>query len=173
MEVMNELNSILKKHFSNFELSIYYRILIEKLNSKILESENQINTGLFLGTSKLAYSFPFNKERVERDLSPSLKIWKFAVVYFEEIAKEPQQKDIVLKFDELPDFLTISQVTELMGWTKSTISTKHSKGELACVEGTTLTPKQGLMDYLKKRIKGVPGDPEEWFSTQIIEKSKK
>ncbi len=90
-----------------------------------------------------------------------------------DIAKQPQQNDLVLKFDKLPDFITSEQLSKLMNWTKSTIDTKHSRGELAGVTGTDLTPKQGLMDYIEKRTKGVIQKPEEWFDKEILKKPKK
>jgi hypothetical protein len=173
LDELNHLYTVLKSHYSEIELSIYSQVLIEKLKSKITKSEEILQTALALGTLQMDFDFSLDNQRHVRDLNKVVQFWKLAIVYFEDIAKQPQQNDLVLKFDKLPDHLTPEQLKKLMGWTKSTIDTKHSRGELAGVTGTDLTPKQGLIEYLEKRTKGLIQKPEEWFDKEILKKPKK
>jgi hypothetical protein len=173
IDILNHLNSILKTHYSEFELSIYIRVLIDQLKSKVIESERILQTALELGTPKMTIDFTLLNESCTRDLSKTLKLWKFSIVYFEGILNLPKQPVLSLNFDTLPDYISPAELTKLMGWTESTIATKHSKGELACVEGTRLTPKQGLKDYLEKRTKGLMDKPDEWFQNEILSKKPK
>jgi len=170
---LNHLYTVLRNHYSEIELSIYNQVLIERLKSKVTESEEILQTALALGTPKMDFNFSLDNQRHVRDLNKVVQFWKLSIVYFEDIAKQPQQNDLVLKFDELPDFITSEQLSKLMDWTKSTIDTKHSRGELAGVTGTDLTPKQGLIDYIEKRTKGLIQKPEEWFDKEILKKPKK
>ena len=167
--LMDDFVSVLKKHYSVKELSIYFKILIEKLNSKVSLFENHLSLAVASGASDFApYEFMLDNEKYSKDIFLSIKIWKFAVVYLEELAKKPELPKLTLNFDTLPDFIKPAQLTELIGWTESTIATKHSKGELACVEGTRLTPKQGLKDYLEKKTKGLIDKPDEWFRKKVM-----
>ena len=135
IDILNYLNSIFKNHYSEFELSIYIRVLIDQLKSKVVESENILQTALALGTPKMTIDFTLFNESCTRDLSKTLKLWKFSIVYFEGILSLPKQPVLSLNFDTLPDYMTPAELTKLMGWTESTIATKHSKGELACAGG--------------------------------------
>jgi len=170
---LNNLNSALKKYYSDFELSIYNRELINKLKIKINESEQNLNVALNLGTPTLDFEFYFDNQRLKRNLYKVVQMWKLSIIYFEEIAKQPQQKELVLRYEELPDIITIEELSQLTGWTKSTINTKHSKGELAGVIGTTFTPKQGLIEYFQKLTKGLVENPEVWFGEKIQKQKQK
>ena len=120
-----------------------------------------------MGTSRLIYDFSFNGKRETRNLDQVIKTLKYTAIYFEEAEKQLSKPKLILKFDELPDFLTYEEVMGLTGWTKKTIQSKHSKLDLASVEGLGQTPKQGLLDYYMKRIKGVQIDPVKWFNDTL------
>jgi hypothetical protein len=164
--------SVIHDNYKGIEFNIFKRMLIEQLNVAIKNNMNHLELANHLGTLRLNYEFPFDGKQIERDMAKVLKTWKYAVAYIEELVNMPSKPKLVLKFDELPDFLNYDEVTELTGWTKKSIQTKHSNLELACVEGTGLTPKQGILDYYTKRIKGVQSDPKKWFSEEIIKKKK-
>ena len=164
--------SFICDQYKNLELVVFNRILIEQLKEKIKENEYILRQSISLGTAGMSYSFIYENKRIERSLAKVIKTWKFAVVYFEEAAKVPSQQKLRLKFDELPDLLSYEEITELTGWTKKSIQTKHSHLELPCIEGTGLTPKQGLLGYYKARIKGIQENPEDWFNSTILKKGK-
>ncbi|MCE5175496.1 MAG: hypothetical protein ABFC90_10940 [Bacteroidales bacterium] len=171
----NELSiilSVIHENYRDIEFNIFRRMLIEHLNEAIRKKNNELELANSLGTLHLTYDFPFDSKRIKRDLAQVIKTWKYAILYIEEVVNMPSKPKLVLKFDELPDFLNYDEVTELTGWTKKSIQTKHSNLELACVEGTGLTPKQGLLDYYTKRIKGFQVDPEKWFNESLIKKKK-
>ena len=173
IDILNHLYTVLRKNYSDFELSIYNRVLVEKLKAKIAESEKTLQTAFAMGTGSLNFDFTLDNKRHTRDLSQVVQFWKLSIVYFEDIANQPQQKELTLKFDELPDYLTPEHLIKLIGWTKSTIDTKHSRGELAGVTGTDLTPKQGLLEYIEKRTKGLIEDPAKWFEEEHLSQKTK
>lgn len=164
--------SVICEQHKNLELSVFNRILIEQLKEKVKENEDILRQSISLGAAGMSYSFIYDNKRIERSLAKVIKTWKFAIIYLEEAAKVPSQQKLKLKFDELPDFLSYEEITELTGWKKKSIQTKHSNLELACIEGTGLTPKQGLFEYYKTRIKGIQENPEDWFNSTILKKGK-
>lgn len=171
---LNVLYDVLQKQYpKRLELNTQLKILIEKLQNEISELQSYPNAGLVFGTSIDNYSFVFGGKRHERKTSMVLDFWRLSVSFFEEIINQPPQPKLVLDFKQLPPFLTSEQVGELMGWKKSTIASKHSKGELASVEGTSLTPKQGLKDYIEKRTKGLVENPDKWFEENVRNKKNK
>jgi len=174
MDIMDDFISVLRRHYSDKELSVYLKILIEKLNSKVSYFENHLSMAFASGASSCTpYDFELDNERYSKDIFKTIEMWKFAVIYFEELEKEPAQPKLTLNFETLPDFIKPAQLTELIGWTESTIATKHSKGELACVEGTRLTPRQGLKEYFDKKTKGLVDNPAEWFTSEILKTKQK
>jgi len=164
--------SVICEQYKDLELGVFNRILIEQLKEKVKEKEDILRQSISLGTAGMSYSFIYDNKRIERSLAKVLKTWKFAIIYLEEAAKVPLQQKLKLKFDELPDLLSYEEVTELTGWTKKSIQTKHSTLELACIVGSGLTLKQGLLEYYKKRIKGIQEIPEDWFNSTILKKGK-
>lgn len=173
VETIKELEllySKLIKEYSSIQLAIYSKYLIEKINEQVLKSEKDLETSMALGNSYLNYDFIFIGERYIRKLTAVVENWKLAIVFFQTKINLTNSEIPELDFNKLPDYIKPEMLTQLMGWTESTISTKHSKGELACVEGTRLTPKQGLMEYLEKKTKGLIQDTDKWFSKNIMKK---
>jgi site-specific recombinase XerD len=173
IEELKSLTSILKKHYSDIELSTYKKVLIERLKSKISESNVYLQSASMLGTSTMNYDFILLDQTYSRNLKVVIDFWNFAVSFFEDNTKQSQNIELTLNFDKLPDYIKPDQLSQLMGWSEATISTKHSRRELACVEGTRLTPKAGLKEYLEKRTKGLIENPDEWFNEEILKKQKK
>jgi hypothetical protein len=159
--------TVIQEHFKDIELSIFNQLFLEELKASIKEKEETLHLAILLGTSRLIYDFSFNGKRETRNLDQVIKTLKYTAVYFEEAEKQLSKPKLILKFDELPDFLTYEEVMGLTGWTKKTIQSKHSKLDLASVEGLGQTPKQGLLDYYMKRIKGVQIDPVKWFNDTL------
>jgi hypothetical protein len=144
--LVNELNimlPIIQDNYQGVEFSIFKKMVIKHLNDAIRKKKNELELATSFGTQHLSYNFFFDGRRVDRDLCKVIKTWEYAVAYIEELVNIPSKPKLILKFDELPDFLDYEQLTELTGWKTKTIQTKHSNLELSCVEGTGLTPKEG------------------------------
>ena len=172
IDEFESLYNDLKSKFSEIEFTLYLKLLITDLNIKIIDTENYLNTSLALGSPIKTYSIVFENDRFERDFKNVLKIWKLSLAFFEHKISTPEKPEIELNFDKMNDYLTPNDLKTLMGWTKTTVATKHSRGELACVEGTGLTPKEGLKVYLEKKTKGLIDAPEKWFAKNIQKKGK-
>jgi hypothetical protein len=168
----DELHLKLKRNYSVAELKIYYAILVEKIRSFIVEKETILHVAQSLGTTRMEYKDMLFGNSISKDLSSVIECLKMAEKYF-EIKFQDGRENSGVDFDSLPTYISDEQLANVMDWTLSTIATKHSRGELACVKGEKLTPKQGLLEYLEKKTEGMNQDQTEWIKKKIIKKAKK
>lgn len=176
VDELSEINIIIRKHYSEIEYKIIVSTLIDKLNEHLKLQNEIMNQATYFGTQSMDYTFEIDDVKVihTRKLSKVVEAWKLAIKFLSEVSQSKNESKITLNFNELPDYLSDEMLSELMGWSKSTIQTKHSRNELARVEGTNLTPKKGLEEYLQKKTRGLyNGEMEKWKGELLQDKRKK
>lgn len=175
VEILKELEWLhgeLCKNYSKIEMGVYYSLLYQKLDKEQKEKQLMLFNAQALGTQKMDFQISFLGTKYNKNLATVIQSLQIAAQYY-QIKLNEKDEALLLRFDELPDYIPDSMLAKLMDWTLSTISTMHSKGVLDSVKGQRLTPKEGLWRYLESKTSGTFQNAEEWFSEHVQGKKKK
>lgn len=147
-KVMDVFTQSCNDNYAPKEALVHCHILTERIDEEV----NLWKAVLENASSPPIIDFCNGNVRKVYDVVSDLNFAKKSIeLYIEGLKVEKPKKEIV--FDKLPDFLTPEDLSELFGWTISTIASKKSRNEIPYIEGINLFPKKELFEMLAQKTK--------------------
>jgi len=136
-EVLSEVNRADKTENS------YMKVLQDKITQELDHYKPENNYG-FQPSTIVVNGAMLSLSNVKDNL-------RYAIEWINNTTNQPATKQTTMQFKEadLPDFLTDDNLINLLNYTKSTISTKRSRGELPQTNNLGLTSKKELFKMLE------------------------
>ncbi len=124
--------------------SFYIQLLVEKLTKDLDYFSDLYGHTIYSGSNLFK---PISKDKAVYNI-------RFTINYCERLISgqmnnKPEEIKIEFKLDSLPDFLTDDDLSKILSFTKSTLSTYRSKGKLPKRNNIGLTSKSELIKHLE------------------------